>query len=319
MLYFIEAFRAGRAPRKDLARQTCEDFDDEGIELNSGVSFKDGKGPFAIHSATVGAIGGHCIVGIGNMNDARVDECFCAHLTPRVSAAIPVFVMQLHCCEEGREALHTFQNPAADDRVLLDERQLLARESPLLLQNSVGDADLSDIVQQCANANAIDVGLVKAQCGCDRAGELADTPAVTRRVRIARVERICQRTDKLKVSPSRFSPDSRTDAAARLYISVSSLISRIEVDFPSSSGRTPVRAARRRCETTVAMGLTMELEEAMLQSSASIHADDCTRVQEQIVQPGLDRSCGLIDTLEIQQRVSTAVRLDGERNPVGAL
>ena len=48
------------------------------------------------------------------------------------------------------------------------------------------------------------------------------------------------------------------------------------------------------------------------------HADD-RQGQEQIVQPGLDRSCDLIDTLEIEQRVSTAVRLDGQRNPVRAL
>ena len=168
-------------------RQTCEDLNDEGIKLSSGVSSKDREGPFAIHSATIGAIGGHCIVCIGDMNDARIDGRFFAGLTPGVSAAIPVFVMQLHCSEERRKASYTFQNSAANHRVLLDKRQLLAREPPSFLQNSVGDADLPDIVQQCTNANAVYFGLVKAQCRCNRARKLADTPAVTRSVRIARV------------------------------------------------------------------------------------------------------------------------------------
>jgi len=91
--------------------------------------------------APVGAIGGHRIVSIDHVNDARVDGRLGARLAFGVAGAIPVFVVQFDGAEVRREALHALEYAAADDRMLLDEDPLFFGEAAGLLQHTVRDAD----------------------------------------------------------------------------------------------------------------------------------------------------------------------------------
>jgi hypothetical protein len=50
-------------------------------------------------------------------------------------------VVELNNREVRLEALHFFQNPAADLRVLANPAFLFRRQTPWFLQNKVGDSD----------------------------------------------------------------------------------------------------------------------------------------------------------------------------------
>src|SRR6185437_7214673 len=60
-----------------------------------------------IHSVPVRALGGHGVVGVGYVNNARIDGGFFSALSQRIAGAVPIFVVQLDCGEECGEPLHT--------------------------------------------------------------------------------------------------------------------------------------------------------------------------------------------------------------------
>ena len=79
--------------RKNLLWQVHKNFHDLRIELHARVSNENCNRHFASHSAPVRAIGRHGIVGIRDMNDARIDRRLKARLSLGIATAIPVLMM----------------------------------------------------------------------------------------------------------------------------------------------------------------------------------------------------------------------------------
>src|SRR5215469_3223374 len=98
--------------------------------------------------------------------------------------------MQFHGRKEGGKALHFLENSAANDRVLLDESKLLRRELARLLKDAVGDADLSDVMKQRPDANALNFFTGHLKRRSNRARVLAHAQTVTGRVLISSIERV---------------------------------------------------------------------------------------------------------------------------------
>src|SRR5579883_2183815 len=90
------------------------------VELRSRVFAEHLDGALVAEALAIRAVSGHRVVGIGDVNDARLDRRLLAFLSGRIAAAVPVLVMQLHSGEVRRETAHTFQDAPADDRMLLD-------------------------------------------------------------------------------------------------------------------------------------------------------------------------------------------------------
>jgi hypothetical protein len=101
------------------------------------------------------------------MDDARVERGLFGDLAFGITRAVPIFVMQLNSRQKWRETLHTLENAPADDRVLLDERKLLGCELAWFLQYGVSDSNLSNVVKQCANPNALDIVGTEFKSGCN--------------------------------------------------------------------------------------------------------------------------------------------------------
>ena len=72
------------------------------------------------------------------------------------------------------KALHTFENPAADDRVLLYDGKLFVCQPARLLQDAVCNADLADVMQERSNSDPFDIIRAETHGGGCRAGKLAD-------------------------------------------------------------------------------------------------------------------------------------------------
>src|ERR1700722_1497644 len=106
-------------------------------------------------------------------------------------------MVQSDHCQVRLEPAHSFQNPPSDGRMLLDQRILLRSKFPGLEQNAVSDADLADIVQQRSDANFVELVPAEPHHSADRARVLADPPAVARSIRVASIQRACQRFDNL--------------------------------------------------------------------------------------------------------------------------
>src|SRR5690348_3140442 len=103
------------------------------------------------HAAAIRAVGCHRVIGIRNVNDAGIDGALFSFLSVRVARSIPVLVMQFDCTEVRYESLDTFENPSTDNGVLLNQSKFLGGETPGLLQDAIGDADLSNVMKKRAD------------------------------------------------------------------------------------------------------------------------------------------------------------------------
>jgi hypothetical protein len=125
------------------------------------------------HSRPVGAVRCHRIIGVRNVDNPRFDRDSFARLAVGIPAAIPVLMMQFHRRKIWRQSLHPFQNAAPGPRVLLDQREFFPSETARLLQDTVGNADLANIVQQSANPDSFNLTRIEIERRRRRAREVA--------------------------------------------------------------------------------------------------------------------------------------------------
>ena len=99
------------------------------------------------HAMAVGTVRGHGVIGVGDVNDTRIDRSLSFALAMWVACSVPVLVMQLNCGQIFCETVHTFEDPAADHGVLLYLVEFFLGETTRLLKNTVGDSDLAYVVK----------------------------------------------------------------------------------------------------------------------------------------------------------------------------
>src|SRR5207249_9556408 len=106
-------------------------------------------------------------------------------------------MMQLHGRKVGVETVHSFQNPASDEGMLLEQRSLLLRECARLLQYAIGDTDLADVMEQRAHADPIQLIIADFHGLRNGTGVLTDAAAVAGCVAVAGIEGAGERPDEL--------------------------------------------------------------------------------------------------------------------------
>ena len=116
-----------------------------------------------------------------------------------IAGAIPVLVMQLNRRKVRREALHAFKNPSPNHRMLLDECEFFFGQAAWLLQNAVGDTDLSHVVQQARQCESAPLRADRVASRLRWRRIAGSRGCCVLRCKVARVKRVRQRADKLKV------------------------------------------------------------------------------------------------------------------------
>ena len=110
----------------------------------------------------------------------------------------------------GRQT-QRLQNPGANCRMELDLRELLVGEAASLSEDRVRYADLTNVVEQRAQAQHVELAISQAEPLPDRDRQRRDPLRVTSGVSITSVEGGGQRTDNAQVGSLRFrfrSPDA---------------------------------------------------------------------------------------------------------------
>ena len=132
----------------------------------------------------------HDLDRVGDGDDAGTEGDLVARETVRVPGTVPAFVMVADDRPGRREQVERLEERVADLRVRLDDRALLLVERPRLEEDTVGDADLADVVEDRAQADRLDlVGPQPQQLG-DADGQRGEPLAVTVEGRVARLDRV---------------------------------------------------------------------------------------------------------------------------------
>ncbi len=120
-------------------------------------------------------------------------------LQPLVPFAVPVLMVaerNLFCHPQQAEAASR-EDPRADRRVRLDERELCFGELPELQQDRVGDSDLADVVQGRRTTDQGHCCVGQPDLPRDQGGHAAHAFRVLSRVVVAELRGTCQAFDDL--------------------------------------------------------------------------------------------------------------------------
>src|SRR5581483_2472823 len=185
--------RGLRARRLDRERRRhfvlldgrAERLDDARIELRSCAAAKLGERPAQVLGGAVGAAADDGVERVADGDDARAERDFLAGEPVRVTRPVEALVARTDERPEVGESRSGGEDPLADDRMPAHEVPLLVSQRPGLLDDSLRDRDLADVVQLRSPANARGLLLVQAETPCDRLGKLADAVEMVAEVGMA--------------------------------------------------------------------------------------------------------------------------------------
>ena len=114
------------------------------------------------------------------------------------------------------ERAHGAAQVVADDRMLLHQRVLGARQLAFLEQHPIGNRDLADVVEERAAVERVEIVAVEIQRRAERGRVLREAVAVILGVRIARFDEPPERQEqRLRPTRDRRSAASAGSATAR--------------------------------------------------------------------------------------------------------
>ena len=140
------------------------------------------------HRLAVGAVGGHRVVGVHDLEDARPDRDLLPGESRGIAGPVPALVVVE---EEGRgdaEVVDALEQRPPETGVIPHQMPLLGGERPVLEQDRVRDPDLADVVEQRTALDDGDLGFGDAQLHGQPACVAGHPLGVPLRARIARVE-----------------------------------------------------------------------------------------------------------------------------------
>ena len=165
-----------------------ENFHDGGIELRAGLALEDVLGFSGVSGLAVGAIAGHGVVGVDDVDDAGGEGDLFTAQAPGVAAAVGIFMVELDDGEVIAKFGDAFEDAFADDGMAADDFELGIGEGAGLLEDGVGDADFADVVEVGADADDVDFGGGEIHGAGDGDGVLADAGTVAGGVGVSGIE-----------------------------------------------------------------------------------------------------------------------------------
>ena len=192
------ALRGGRCVHRAATHELLELGEQRRIELAADLAPHDFDRFELRECALVAALRRERIVHVGNAENARRQRNVLAHEPVGIALAIPALVMAAHHrCDIPRE-LHVSQHLLAGGGMLPHERPFFVRELARLVQHFGRHDQLADVVQQRADAEPEQRGVVEAGFRGERAGEIRHTLAMTLRVKILRFNRLAPLTNHVQ-------------------------------------------------------------------------------------------------------------------------
>ncbi len=155
-----------------------------GIEPAPRGSFQLRAGLLHRHGLPVGAIGGHGAERIRDGDDPGLERDRGAHEALRVARPIPALVVVQHRIGERRHGGHLAQQARADHRVQANLAPFVLVQRARLEQDPLGDGDLTDVVQQRAEAQTLATLGVETEAPSHGHNVVADLVGVGAQVRV---------------------------------------------------------------------------------------------------------------------------------------
>ncbi len=134
---------------------------------------------------------GERIVGVDDRQKADLVGNGLAAESVGIAAAVEALVMVADHPQNGGQCVQRPDHLLADGGMIDDPEELLARQRALLVEQRLRHGDLTDVVQQPGDANAISGSVAESKVEGEGAGQVADALGVTARVLILRFQ--CQR------------------------------------------------------------------------------------------------------------------------------
>ena len=125
------------------------------------MQFPESDAPF--HGFAVRTRRSHGVESIDGADDARGQRNVFAVQTVGITAAIEAFVVMQNRFADVLERGHAIDEIAANGGVFLNDGKLFEHEFAGFEQNSIGNADLSDIVKQRGIAHRIERAIAHAE------------------------------------------------------------------------------------------------------------------------------------------------------------
>src|SRR5262245_1363179 len=111
----------------------------------------------------------------------------------RIAASVPVLMMKFDYIQVRRKSVNRFQDAATHYRMFLDLFKFFVRQPARLLKHSIGDADLSNVVQEGTDAKFSKFFPIEDHYLRDGTRKPAYPSAVARGIGITSIQRASQR------------------------------------------------------------------------------------------------------------------------------
>src|SRR5579885_817549 len=142
------------------------------IELFSGAARQFGARLFFAPASLVGPVCCHRLICLRNANNTRRQGNVLSTEAIRVAGAIPVFMMVRHRWHQMMQEWTHLQNLRANSGMLLDECVFGRRERASFVEQSIGQGDFAQIVQERGGSDGKDLRLAFPQRPRDGPGQV---------------------------------------------------------------------------------------------------------------------------------------------------
>ena len=176
-----------------------ERVDDDGIELDARELAQFGQCLLVGQRGhPVGSGGRHRFEGISDVEDPGEPRDLVTDEPVGIAGAVVPLVVVADDRQFRAELRDRSDDLGAQDRMRVHDHPLVAVEAVLLEKDGIRDTDLADIVEQPAPFQRLELRTVDPHDHSDIDRDLLDPLAVPRRIRIALVDRLRQRPDRLR-------------------------------------------------------------------------------------------------------------------------
>src|SRR5579884_2535226 len=143
------------------------------IKLFTGAACQFGARLFFAPASLVGPVCCHRLIRLRHANNTRRQGNVLSAEAIRVAGTIPVFMMVRHRWHQMMQEWTHLQNLRANSGMLLDERVFGRRERASFVEQSIGQGDFAQIMQERGGSDGKDLRLAFPQRPRDSPGQVA--------------------------------------------------------------------------------------------------------------------------------------------------
>src|SRR5271157_20806 len=178
--------------RQLLKGKRQEEPDDLRVPLGAAASLEPPDGFVQGQGGTVTTVGNHSVKAIHHADDAGAKRDLFSLKASGIAFTVDTLVVVQNKQADPLEARQEAEHRPTVLGVPVDDRPLLGIEPAGFIQNSVGDADLADIVKERGHLDIVLIALVDAQRFSDAHGPFRQSRTVNSGVEVLEIEELVQ-------------------------------------------------------------------------------------------------------------------------------